>query len=883
MMKKKRQRGKPEQKAQQKKVPSERQPPQQANAPPGKHQARHGLHPKPGRPQLKGRRLWLLRFLLIFIIPAATLFSVEVGLRVVGYGVPTGFTFTQKVGNQKLILSNPYFTWRFFEPQLARQGSYFSLPQPKQREAYRIFILGGSAAHGTPEPAYGMTRMLDAMLQDQYPGVVFDVMNAAITAINTHVVLPIAKDCSMLESDLFIIYLGNNEVVGPYGAGTVFSPLVSNLCVIRGAIALKATRLGRLMSDIATKMRNRAQTQPGQWGGMRMFLNNQVRATDSDLETVYRHFERNLLDICRLAQESGIPAIVSTVGVNLKDNPPFASLHHPGLSNHDLQAWEEISREGEALLARGEFELAVERFLQAERIDASHAELHFLLGKCYWEMGDFAKAKVRYVKARELDTLRFRADTRINETIRRVSGGKTKQGLHLVDSLKTIEANSPHNTPGNELFYEHVHLNFRGTYVVTRAIFEQVRRVLPAWVSRHASGRPVLTERECAQRLAYTGWDRFTIAKGLLNQMQTPPFSNQLWADEKVEMLSAEVETLKIQFTREEEKQAALAQYKAAIERGGAHWRLHDAYAKFQYNCLGNPREAEKHWQAAIEQSPQSALSHTHLAEAVSAQGKHAEAVQHYRIALTYLPQSSSAMSNLGAELLRENDPGLAIRYLNDAIKIDPQNAMAHSNLGVALGYRSADPSTRRQAVWHIKKAVDIKPDLLPARRNLAAVYAREATDLLRHGEKKRARELLQEAVELAPTAMPLYNLATLLNEAEDEKGAVEHLSEVLRIDPKHLKARKALGQIYTRQGVAFAQEGNPQQARVKLQQTVDLLPDEASAHYNLAKVLNVLDDHSESLNHLKEALRIDPYHEKAREMAQRDLPSLTLPVADGD
>jgi hypothetical protein len=54
------------------------------------------------------------------------------------------------------------------------------------------------------------------------------VVNAAVTAINSHVVRPIVHDLTRREADLFIVYTGNNEVVGPFGAGTVFSPLSSN-------------------------------------------------------------------------------------------------------------------------------------------------------------------------------------------------------------------------------------------------------------------------------------------------------------------------------------------------------------------------------------------------------------------------------------------------------------------------------------------------------------------------------------------------------------------------------------------------------------------------------------------------------------------------------
>ena len=609
-----------------------------------RRQAKKNAPPKQVRPQPKGRRLWLFRFVAVFIIPALMILGLEIGLRVFDYGVPTGFTLKQPVHGQERILSNPYFMWRFLEPQLARVSSPFSRPLKKAPGTYRIFVLGASAAEGIPEPAYGMTRVLDAMLRDQYPGVDFDVINAAITAINSHVVLPIARECSRLESDLFVIYLGNNEVVGPYGAGTVFSPLASNLSMIRVGIALKATRLGQLLPNIMAKIRRRDRAQPARWLGMEMFLNNQVRATDPGMETVYHHFERNLSDICRVAQESGIPAIVSTVGVNLKDSAPFASQHRPGLSDQDIQAWEEMVREGETLREQGKFEQAIERFLQAERIDADYAELHFRLGRCYWAVREFKKAKERYVKARELDALRFRADTRINEIIRRVAGGKSEQGIHLVDSLQILEANSPEHTPGNELFYEHVHLNFRGTYLVARALFLQVQRVLPEWVSRHASGDAVLSERECERRLAYTGWDRLVIAKGLLDQLQEPPFTNQLYSNKQVEELSEEVEMLKAQCTRDEYQQEVLEQYKVALENYDTHWRLHDSYARFQYKCLNNPREAEKHLKVAIEQCPQSAIELFRLGKMLSAQKMHTEAEQYYRKAARWRSNSTHSL-----------------------------------------------------------------------------------------------------------------------------------------------------------------------------------------------------------------------------------------------
>ena len=73
---------------------------------------------------------------------------------------------------------------------------------------------------GMPNPAFSFGRILEVMLHERYPGCRFEVVNTSMTAINSHAILEIARDCSSQGGDLFVIYMGNNEVVGPYGPGT---------------------------------------------------------------------------------------------------------------------------------------------------------------------------------------------------------------------------------------------------------------------------------------------------------------------------------------------------------------------------------------------------------------------------------------------------------------------------------------------------------------------------------------------------------------------------------------------------------------------------------------------------------------------------------------
>ena len=200
------------------------------------------------------RRLWLFRIIVLTVFPILLLVVVELSLRIAGYGFFPHAIMKCQVEGRDAYCDNVKFGWRFFPRNIARESEPFIFPADKPDDTYRIFILGASAAQGTPEPAFGFGRILQKMLKDKYPAVDFEIINTAMTAINSHVVLQIAKDCARHEPDLFIVYLGNNEVTGPYGAGTVYTLPLANLSVIRTGIALKATRMGQLLTNLADSL-----------------------------------------------------------------------------------------------------------------------------------------------------------------------------------------------------------------------------------------------------------------------------------------------------------------------------------------------------------------------------------------------------------------------------------------------------------------------------------------------------------------------------------------------------------------------------------------------------------------------------------------------------
>src|SRR5205814_6584741 len=202
-------------------------------------------------------------------------------------GYPTAFFVrpTEAVSGIDLV-TNYDFSRRFFPPALARTPIPLALRAAKPAGTYRIFVLGESAAQGFPDPASSFSRILEVMLRERYPDTRFEVINTAVTAINSHVILPIARECAAYQPDLYIAYVGNNEVVGPFGAADVMGRHAANLSLTRANVAVKGTRTGQLIGALVRRI-GPAGEAPQFWGGMEMFVRGQVRATDAALQTTY--------------------------------------------------------------------------------------------------------------------------------------------------------------------------------------------------------------------------------------------------------------------------------------------------------------------------------------------------------------------------------------------------------------------------------------------------------------------------------------------------------------------------------------------------------------------------------------------------------------------
>ena len=382
-----------------------------------------------GRP---GRSAWWMRLLAVVLSPVLFLGLVELVLSLVGYGYPKSFFVRWKAAGQTLYLTNSHYGEHFVPKELSRTPEPCVLG-PKGDSTIRIFVLGSSAAYGDPEPAYGFCRQLELLLNEQAGGKSFEVINAAVTAMNSHVVRRIAQDCARHQPDLFIVWMGNNEVVGPYGPPTLPGSLYASRRFINACItAKKETRMGQLAKNLSATLR--AQGTPGKkWQGMESFLADRIAANDPKLHDCYRHFRDNLSDIVQTAQRRGAGVILCTVPTNIRSCAPFGSQHKAGLTTDQIAQWEQAFQEGRGLERAKDFAGALSAYEKAGQIDDSYADLAFCLGRCLEALGKTEEARRKFVEARDQDVLRFRADSSILDVIRETAQAHAAQDVRLLD------------------------------------------------------------------------------------------------------------------------------------------------------------------------------------------------------------------------------------------------------------------------------------------------------------------------------------------------------------------------------------------------------------------------------------------------------------------
>ena len=786
-----------------------------------------------GLPPSASRRRWFR--LAALGLPVLFLLVLELGLRLAGYGYPTSFFLQVEQGGRKVLIENPKFGWRFFGPALARAPQALVLEPKKPLGTVRVFLLGESAAMGDPEPAYGFGRQLQHILQARHPANRIEVINVAMTAINSHVIREVARDCAPREGDLWLIYTGNNEVVGPFGAGTVFGRKAPSLGFVRAVLTLKSFRAGQLLDNLRPH-----PAEPRQWEGMELFLHNQVPADDPRLNQVYDNFSANLLAVIQQGLRAGAKVVVSTVAVNLKDCPPFASAHRAGLSPADLQRWRELFDHGRKAESERHYRDALAAYEQAAQLDSQFAELLFRRATCELALEQAPAARTDFSLARDLDVLRFRADSRLNGIIREAA--RVEQ-VALADAEGQCALDDRAGLTGDDEFYDHVHLNFHGNYLVATLLAAAAEKAL--FPSSIAVGPP-LPETEVAHQLAYTDFDRRRVGEEMRARLRQPPFSGQSNFAARDQQWSQTLAGIQARAAD------SVWEYRAALAMASGDWVLRENFGRL-LEAAEDKKGAFEQWSQVVEQLPYEPEGYFHLGNLELDRGAYAEAATRFEQALQRRPNSTEGLNGLGLALSSQGRTNEAAAKFRAALELNPGYSAARVNMALLL-----------EGAGDISGAISQYRTVLRTDTNEVAARINLAKLLSAQGKKDEAVALYNEALSLRPdNPIAQFDLGNALAAQNRHQEALAHYAAAVEFSPSFADAQYNLA-------LELARAGRISDALPHFSEAVRLRPLSAELHFNYGVALAKLKQYDRAATQFEQTLQLQPDHPGAQSMLER-------------
>ncbi len=422
------------------------------------------------------------------LIPFVLIGTLEAVFRLTGVG-----------GREPLFLPAPVAGYlqpngavihRFFAsaqaaPDVSIDTAYFLKEKPEN--GLRIVVQGGSTAAGFP---YGRMAspagMLQQRLERSFPDRTVEVINTAMSAVNSYTLLDFADEIIDIEPDAVVIYAGHNEFIGVLGVASAYasglSPKLTRLVlelrrlhlveagfqVYGAALPVTDKSSGTLMARVARERRIAF--------GSDIFMAGQVQ------------FRGNLALLLDKYRRHDIPVFIATLASNEKDQPPFIPADLP---TSVAKPWQETLQVLEEALASEDSHAATGKAGELVKLAPDNAMSWFLQGKASLLRGRAAEARHAFLKAKDLDELRFRAPESFNDIIRAAA---LEHEAILVDVQQALAGHSPEGVIGSELMLEHLHPNVDGYFYMADAFYRAMTEAAVIQPAREVDQATALSE-----------------------------------------------------------------------------------------------------------------------------------------------------------------------------------------------------------------------------------------------------------------------------------------------------------------------------------------------------------------------------------------------------
>jgi tetratricopeptide (TPR) repeat protein len=661
---------------------------------------------RPVREQLTSSRR--RAFLVITIaLPFALLVLLEAGLRLFQYGPDLSLFITQELHGRTYHIMNPavrhrYFSRVSFAPSTS--PDYFLVPKPAG--CYRIFCLGGSTTVGFP---YWYNSSFSSFLRDRlhstFPDRSIEVINLGMTATNSYTVVDMAREVLAYEPDLLIVYDGHNEFYGALGIASRES-MGGARWLSRLSLQFAHIRTYQLALDIYSAFGKvfGSDDDPASRGTMMERL-ARGKTVPYDSQT-YRDgldiFTANLRELNELCDERGVPAILGTQASNLRGLAPFVSGIPSDAPAQTRTVFNTRFNSGLEQRMNGNFSAALADFRAAAEILPGHAEAHYNIAQCLDTLGRASEALPEFVKARDLDELRFRTSSDFNNAIRSMDNGTT---VLCADIEAAFAAASPENITGNNLILEHLHPTAYGQFLMARCYARTMR-----------------LHTLLASENQWTRADTLS-DDALWNARHVTPIDDRIAARRTEALVTAwpfQPEEMRVSSIPPSD---SLGQIADQVARGQIHWKQAHDRAIDYYTSRNDVRALEREYSTEINQLPYIDVTpYLRLARILLDQGRIGEVRDLLERSLALEP-TILAYRALGDIAMNSGKPAEAAPYYLKTFTF-PQSPPEQAENGTLLATAFILSGDTASALERIRSVLGAKPDYLPAVQVLERINA---------------------------------------------------------------------------------------------------------------------------------------------------------------
>ncbi len=436
----------------------------------------------------------------------------------------------------------PEYTRRVLGRENVNTDQGFFVPVERTPGTRRVLLVGESAAAGYPLTEYSLARMLRVLWKMDFPGEKMEVVDMTSVGVNSHVLRVFVREGLRTNPDAVVLYAGNNEVIGPYGAANVFGRQAPGVLWAQAGLLLGNTRTGRAVAGLLDM---EGGVEPKDWQGLDEFQGVGLAWDDPAVTRVAEQAKENFRAMAEMALKAGCKVLVCVPAVNLTDWPPLESAGG-GVETSALAAYE-----------------------KAEELQAA---------------GRIGEAWEFYRRACDLDKMRFRADSRVREVQREVVAEMVSKDVVLVDADIWLHEGNPGPLTDRDFFLEHVHLTFEGRVAVASLMVDGLADLLGAGTNNWADVQ---------------GWWEFfpRRVEGARERVLYTPEAERKMLEKIASLLGMDVFS---NARNMESRRASIERRQQELQKMSEGMTAEDARRVYARALTNNPEDADVHWLASI-------------------------------------------------------------------------------------------------------------------------------------------------------------------------------------------------------------------------------------------------------------------------------------------